>query len=180
MADNIGKTAVVHYRGTLDDGSEFDSSIGGDPLEFVVGGGDIIPGFDKAVAEMSPGDKQTITIAPEDAYGERTEEAVQKAPREMFGDHEPVEGEMVGLVGPDGRQLAATIKSIGDDGVELDFNHPLAGKALTFEIELIELVETEEVDIIETPDGVLFEEIDVVETKDGEVIVDQVEVIEED
>ncbi len=180
MAENIGRTAVVHYRGTLEDGSEFDSSIGGDPLEFVVGAGDIIPGFDRAVAAMNPGDKTTVTIPPDDAYGERTEEAVQKAPREMFGDHEPVEGEMVGLVGPDGRQLAATIGTVAADGVELDFNHPLAGKTLTFEIELLELIDTEEIDVVETPDGIVFEEVDVVETKEGKTIVDTVDVIEED
>jgi FKBP-type peptidyl-prolyl cis-trans isomerase 2 len=179
MEPNIGKTAVVHYRGTLDDGSEFDSSVGNDPLSFEVGLGEVIPGFDSAVAEMEPGEKRTVVIEPADAYGERSDEAVQKAPKEMFGDHEPVEGEMVGLVGPDGRQLAAVVKSIAEDGVELDFNHPLAGQRLTFEIELVELVETEEIDIVETADGVMIEEVDVVETAEGTEIVDTVVDIEE-
>jgi FKBP-type peptidyl-prolyl cis-trans isomerase 2 len=179
MASNIGKTAVVNYVGKLDDGTEFDSSIGNDPLTFEVGAGDIIPGFDSAVAEMEPGEKRTVVIDPADAYGERSDEAVQKAPREMFGDHEPVEGEMVGLVGPDGRQLAATVKSVAEDAIELDFNHPLAGQRLTFEIDLVELIETEEIDIVETADGIMIEEIDVVETADGVEVVDTIVDIEE-
>jgi FKBP-type peptidyl-prolyl cis-trans isomerase 2 len=179
MTSNIGKTAVVHYRGTLDDGSEFDSSIGNDPLSFEVGGGDIIPGFDSAVAEMKPGEKRTVVIEPGDAYGERSDEAVQKAPIEMFAEHTPVEGEMVALAGPDGRQQAAGVKSVPQDRGELDFNHPLAGQRLTFEIELVELAAIEEIELIETRDGVMIEEVDVVETADGVQVVETVVEVEE-
>jgi peptidylprolyl isomerase len=173
MAENIGKTAVVHYRGTLDDGSEFDSSQGRDPLSFVIGSGMVIPGFDRTVAEMAPGEKRSVTIEPADAYGDRADEAIQDVPREAFGDQEPGDGDMVSLMAPDGRQLAAMIAGIDADTIKLDFNHPLAGQRLTFEIELLELVETEEVDVIETPDGVMVEEIDVVETADGAMVVDE-------
>ena len=172
MAENIGKTAVVHYRGTLDDGSEFDSSQGRDPLSFVVGSGMVIPGFDAAVADMAPGEKRIIAIEPEDAYGERAEEAIQDVPREAFGEQVPNEGDMVSLVAPDGRELAATIAAVEGDTIKLDFNHPLAGQRLNFELELIALEETEEIDVIETEDGVIVEEIDVVETADGTIVED--------
>ncbi|MBW6468252.1 MAG: peptidylprolyl isomerase [Coriobacteriia bacterium] len=142
MAHVEGTTVRVHYRGTLEDGSEFDTSRGRDPLEFTIGSGEVIPGFESAVADMAVGDSTTITLDAENAYGGYHEEAVQVVPVTAFTD-DPYEGAVVQLLGPNGERLAATITSIEGDDVTLDFNHPLAGKALSFEIELIEVVAEE-------------------------------------
>jgi peptidylprolyl isomerase len=137
MADNTGKLASVTYTGTLDDGSIFDSSEGRPPLQFVVGGGQVIPGFDRAVADLDVDGSTTVVIEPADAYGEIVDEAIQTAPRAIFGDEEPPVGEMIMLQAEDGSQLAATVVSFTDDEVTFDFNHPLAGKRLTFDITLV-------------------------------------------
>ncbi|MBE0417521.1 MAG: peptidylprolyl isomerase [Coriobacteriia bacterium] len=142
MAHVEGTTVRVHYRGTLEDGSEFDSSTGRDPLEFTIGSGQVIPGFESAIADMAVGESTTITLDAEDAYGGYHEEAVQVVPVTAFTD-EPYEGAVVQLLGPNGERLAATITQIEGDDVTLDFNHPLAGKALTFEIELVEVTPAE-------------------------------------
>jgi peptidylprolyl isomerase len=127
-----GDQVAVHYRGTLDDGSEFDSSAGRDPLEFEVGSGQVIAGFDDAVRGLAVGDSVTVRIPPEDAYGPRTDDAIIEVP----ADQAP-EGLQVG----DQVQLAtgarATVLEVRDDVVVIDVNHPLAGEALTFEIELV-------------------------------------------
>jgi peptidylprolyl isomerase len=140
MAPKSGDTVRVHYKGTLDDGSVFDSSEGRDPLEFQVGEGQVIPGFDSAVGELEVGGSTTVNIAACDAYGDRIDEAVQEVPLSAFPEA-PEEGMMVELAAPDGRKLAATVTEIGEENVRLDFNHPLAGKDLTFEIELVEVLE---------------------------------------
>lgn len=140
MAPKPGDTVRVHYRGTLADGSEFDSSAGREPLEFEVGAGQVIPGFDEAVGELDVGGKKTVIIESCDAYGERMEEAVQIMPLETFGDQVPQVGWAVEMQAPDGSRMAATIVDVAEDEVTLDFNHPLAGEALTFEIELVEVV----------------------------------------
>ncbi len=137
MTPKSGDTVRVHYRGTLSDGTEFDSSAGRDPLEFEVGAGQVIPGFDEAVAGLEVGQSTTVTIAACDAYGERVDEAVQDFPREAFGEDVPEVGWTVELQAPDGSRMAATIVGVGDEVVTLDFNHPLAGEELTFEIELV-------------------------------------------
>ncbi len=140
MAATSGDTVRVHYRGTLSDGTEFDSSTGRAPLEFTVGAGEVIPGFDDAVIDLEAGQKVTITIEARNAYGDRMEEAVQVVPLEMFGDQAPQEGWAVELEAPDGGRMAATIVEVNDESATLDFNHPLAGEDLTFEIELVEIV----------------------------------------
>lgn len=139
MAPKQGDTVRVHYRGTLSDGTEFDSSVGRDALEFQVGTGQVIPGFDQAVSGLEVGESTTVTIPAADAYGERLEEAVQEMPREAFGEQVPQEGWAVELQAPDGSTMAATIAEVNDESVTLDFNHPLAGQDLTFEIELVEV-----------------------------------------
>lgn len=137
MAPKTGDTVRVHYKGTLDDGTEFDSSEGRDPLEFVVGSGQVIPGFESAVAGMELGDSKKVTIPVEDAYGDRSDDAMQEVPMSAFGEDRPQAGWMVELAAPDGNRIAATVADVGDDTVKLDFNHPLAGENLTFELELV-------------------------------------------
>lgn len=140
MAPKDGDTVRVHYRGTLDDGSEFDSSEGREPLEFVVGSGQVIPGFDAAVRELEPGDTVTVTIPAAEAYGERQDEGIQSFPKEAFPpDADPQIGWAVELSGPDGQRIPAIIADVNDDEIVLDFNHPLAGENLTFELELVEV-----------------------------------------
>ena len=129
-----GDTVAVHYRGTLDDGTEFDSSEGRDPLSFVVGSGQVIAGFDDAVRGLAVGESRTVRIEPEDAYGEYTEEAVIDFP----ADSAP-EGLQVGDAVTLGNGGRGTVLEITDEFVKIDANHPLAGEALTFEIELVSI-----------------------------------------
>lgn len=128
-----GDTVAVHYRGTLDDGTEFDSSEGRDPLTFVVGSGQVIAGFDDAVRGLAVGESRTVRIEPEDAYGEYTEEAIIDFPAESAPEGLQV-GDPVTL--GNGR---GTVLEITDEFVKIDANHPLAGEALTFEIELVSI-----------------------------------------
>lgn len=135
-----GQTVRVHYRGTLSDGTEFDSSAGRDPLEFTVGSGQVIPGFDAAVRDLEVGQSTTVTIPACDAYGEHHAEGLQEVPKDFFGGETPEVGWALELQAPDGQRMMATVAEIGDEACVLDFNHPLAGKDLTFEIELVEIV----------------------------------------
>ena len=142
MAPVTGDTVRVHYKGTLSDGSEFDSSAGRDPLEFVVGSGQVIPGFDAAVADLAVDETKTFTIPAAEAYGERAEEGLQTFPRDAFPpETDPEVGWAVELSGPDGQRVPATIVEVTAESISLDFNHPLAGEDLTFEITLVEVVE---------------------------------------
>jgi peptidylprolyl isomerase len=138
-AAQSGDTVRVHYCGTLDDGTLFDSSeddANEAPLEFTLGAGDVVPGFDAAVTGMLVGERKTVTIPAADAYGERSEDLVQEIPIEQFGGQVPEPGTQV--QSPDG--ATATIVEVGDETVTVDFNHRLAGEDLTFEIELVEIV----------------------------------------
>ena len=140
MAPQDGQTVLVHYRGTLSDGSEFDSSHGRAPLQFTVGAGEVIPGFDVAVKGMEVGDSVTVTIPATDAYGERSPEAVHEFPRDAFPpEPAPEVGWIVELESEDGQRMPATIVELAEDHVTLDFSHPLAGEDLTFEIELVSM-----------------------------------------
>jgi peptidylprolyl isomerase len=151
MAPKPGDTVSVHYRGTLSDGSEFDSSEGREPLQFVVGSGQVIPGFDNAVIALEPAEKVTVTIPAAEAYGEHNPEGLQVFPLSAFPSP-PEAGWAVELSGPNGERIPATITQIDGDQVTLDFNHPLAGQDLTFEIELVEVIPTDEAEEIERPD----------------------------
>ncbi|MDH5798407.1 MAG: peptidylprolyl isomerase [Paracoccaceae bacterium] len=133
-----GDVVRIHYTGTLDDGSVFDSSDGRDPLEFTVGSGQIIPGLDKELPGMVVGDKKSVTIAPEEAYGPVHEGARQAVPRGDIPDHIPLElGTQLQMQTQDGQGIAVTVVEVTDETVTLDANHPLAGKALTFAFEVI-------------------------------------------
>lgn len=141
MAPKDGDTVRVHYTGTLEDGSTFDSSKDRDPLEFTVGSGEVIAGFDAAVRDLEQGDSATVTIPACDAYGDHMPEAVQTVPLDAFGGEMPQVGWAVQMQAPDGQMLAAVVAEVDDENCVLDFNHPLAGKDLTFEIELVGIVE---------------------------------------
>jgi len=136
-----GDTVKVHYHGKLNDGSTFDSSEGREPLEFIVGSGQVIKGFDDAVLLMVPGDKKTVNIAVENAYGERNDEMMMEYPRSEFpADMIPEIGMELHMSDNQGNVFPVVIAEIADDMVILDANHPLAGEDLVFEIELISIV----------------------------------------
>ncbi len=137
MAIKEGDTVAVHYTGKLADGQVFDTSVGRDPLEFTVGAGQLIAGFDKAVHGKSVGDKTTVEVPPEDGYGQPDPERIQTIPREMLDADGLEEGQVLGLQTPDGQALQATVQALNEETVTLDFNHFLAGKTLTFEIEVV-------------------------------------------
>ena len=134
-----GQTVNVHYVGTLEDGTEFDSSRSrGETLEFQVGSGQMIAGFNNAVLGMQVGESKSVCLSPDEAYGKTNPEAVQTVSTELFpNDFSPVVGATV--VGQDeqGGQLLARIEEFNDAEITLDFNHPMAGKTLNFEIELV-------------------------------------------
>lgn len=135
-----GDTVRVHYTGRLESGEVFDSSEGGDPLEFQIGSGQVIPGFDEGVRGMSVGDQKTVEIESGDAYGPRAEQLVQSVPREgMNLDAEPHAGMNLIMQLPDGNQIPVAITEVTDTHVTLDANHPLAGQNLIFDINLVEI-----------------------------------------
>jgi len=135
-----GDTVKIHYTGTLDDGTQFDSSTGRDPLQFTIGSGQVIPGFDKAVEGMSVGDSKSVNIPATEAYGPRHDQMVQDVPRSALPDDlEPVEGMALQAQGQDGRVINLTVTAVGDESITVDGNHPLAGKDLNFDIELVEI-----------------------------------------
>lgn len=135
-----GDTVKVHYTGTLADGTQFDSSRGQEPLEFKLGQGQMISGFEEAVVGMSPGENKTVVIASEDAYGERNEAMVQQVPRSAIPPEiELVPGMLLQAQGPDGESIRFTVADFNDEEVKVDGNHPLAGRDLTFNLELVEI-----------------------------------------
>ena len=135
-----GDTVAIHYTGTLADGSQFDSSEGRDPLRFTLGSGQIIAGLDAAITGMSQGEKKSVTIAAAEAYGDHRPEAVQAVPRAQIPAEIPLEvGGGLQVQTPDGQTIPVTVTSVTDEEVTLDANHPLAGKDLTFAVELIEI-----------------------------------------
>lgn len=138
----IGDTVSVHYTGRLSDGQVFDSSEGHEPLSFVVGAKQVIEGFENGVMGMSVGDKKTIEIKSEQAYGERIEGLSQAVPRENLRmDVDPEVGMSFLVQTPDGQQMPVSITEVTDETVTLDANHPLAGKDLTFDIEVMAIQE---------------------------------------
>jgi FKBP-type peptidyl-prolyl cis-trans isomerase 2 len=139
-AAKSGDTVRIHYTGTLSDGSVFDSSEGRDPLEFTLGSGQVIPGFDNAVDGMSVGDKKVAEIPADQAYGPRHDEAIQDVPRAQIPAEIPLEiGLQLQMQSPTGQVVPVTVVEITDESVKLDANHMLAGKDLTFAIELVSI-----------------------------------------
>ena len=134
-----GDTVLLHYAGTLDDGSEFDSSRGRDPLEFTLGAGQVIPGFDEAVAGMRVGERKTVTIPADQAYGARQDELILAVPRTQVPPHIALEVGQELQLSQEGHAFQVTVRELTDQEVVLDGNHPLAGQALTFALELVEI-----------------------------------------
>lgn len=144
MSVQNGDTIRVHYIGELTDGTRFDSSEGRDPLEFTVGSGMVVPGFDAAVLGMEIGETKSVTILPAEAYGEKTDEMTVDIPRAEFGEEFTANpGEQLMIQLGDGNQIPVTITKIDENTVTLDANHPLAGKTLVFTITLAEICAAE-------------------------------------
>lgn len=135
-----GDKVTVNYVGKLADGTIFDSTEGRQPLEFTVGAGAVIPGFERAVRGMSPGDSKSETLPANDAYGpHRGELVVDVERKDMPGDIELAVGQRLQLRTEEGQAAHVVVVGLSDDHVKLDGNHPLAGKELTFDIELVEI-----------------------------------------
>ncbi|NIA20666.1 MAG: peptidylprolyl isomerase [Anaerolineaceae bacterium] len=135
-----GDTVKVHYTGKLDDGTVFDSSVGGDPLEFTMGQGQLIEGFESTVLGMGVGESRTATMAAEQAYGPRHDDLLLTVPREELPPGlQPEVGRQLRSEQDDGQEMVMTVTGVSETEVTLDANHPLAGQALTFEIELVEI-----------------------------------------
>ncbi len=135
-----GDKVKIHYTGKLDDGTVFDSSSGREPLDFELGAGAVIPGFDAAVTGMSSGENKTVRIEAEEAYGPRREDMIMEVNRsEMPADMDLEVGMQLQASPPGAPPVLLTVVSLNEETVTLDGNHPLAGQALTFEIELTEI-----------------------------------------
>ena len=144
MMSNIikaGDTVSVHYKGTLQDGTEFDNSYTREePISFTAGSGQMIKGFDNAVIGMAEGETKTVTFGSDEAYGESDPDRKTELPRDAFPDDFPLEkGNKVPLHAPNGDTLVGTITEATDISVSIDLNHPLAGESLTFEVEVVKV-----------------------------------------
>lgn len=141
MQAKEGDVVRVHYTGTLTDGTQFDSSVGREPLEFTVGAGQMIKGFDTGVQGMAVGEKKTIQIPPHEAYGERDPEAVIEFPANQIpADMKLEAGMQLTLRNQQGQPVPVVVMEVKEEVVLLDANHSLAGKELIFEVELVEIV----------------------------------------
>jgi len=140
-AAKTGDSVKINYTGTLDDGTLFDSSVDGEPLEVTLGKGDVIPGFEQGIEGMLIGEKKSIRIKAEDAYGEHYEGLVQMISRsDIKIDHELKPGMEIQAETQDGNAFMLIVKELNGDKVKLDGNHPLAGEALNFDLELVKIV----------------------------------------
>jgi peptidylprolyl isomerase len=136
----LGDSVAIHYTGRLEDGTVFDSSRDRDPLEFSIGSGEVIPGFEAAVVGMTPGDAKTEVILAENAYGPHREEMVMVVDRQNIPAEIPLDiGIQLQLQGPQGQMVPVMVTDVTEADVTLDANHPLAGETLIFDIELVSI-----------------------------------------
>jgi FKBP-type peptidyl-prolyl cis-trans isomerase 2 len=135
-----GDTVKVHYHGKLTDGTTFDSSEGREPLEFEVGSGNVIAGFDSGVTGMQVGEKKTVNIPVDEAYGQKQDDLLMEFPLDRFpADMQPEVGMQLNMSNGSGQNFPVIIREVREDSVVLDANHPLAGEDLTFDLELVEI-----------------------------------------
>ncbi len=142
MVIEKGKKVKIEYQGSLDNGQVFDSSEGKEPLEFTLGEGKIIPGFENAVMEMNKGEEKTIKIPAKDAYGEKDPNNVQKLPKSEIPDNirgKIVPGIMLAMQAPNGEKVPLIVSAVDEDSITLDLNHHLAGQDLNFKIKVVDV-----------------------------------------
>ncbi len=139
MSVEKGNKVHLHYTGTFKDGEEFDSSKEKGPIIFEVGKGKVIPGIEEAVVGMEEGEKKEVSLPPEKGYGKRKDDLVREFPRSVLGTSQVSEGQVVQLQTGDNQIVSATIRKLTDEKVTFDFNHPLAGETLLFELELVKI-----------------------------------------
>ena len=134
-----GSVVRLHYVGTHEDGTEFDSSrTRGEPMSVVIGAGQLISGFNDALVGMTTGETKTFTLTPEEAYGDVNPDAITKMARNLFPEDFIIdEGTQIPLTSPGGQHVLGTVKEFDDEAVLIDLNHPMAGKNLTFEVEVL-------------------------------------------
>lgn len=138
MAAEAGNKVKVHYTGTFDDGEVFDTSKEAEPLEFEIGAGQVIPGFDQAVSGMEVGEVKKVRIPEADAYGAYNPEMVFTTDHSQFDENvTPQVGQQFQAETPDGQPLFLVVKEVSEEGIVMDANHPMAGKDLNFELELV-------------------------------------------
>ena len=135
-----GDTVHIHYSGSLEDGTVFDSSVGRDPLSFTIGSGQVIPGFEEAVIGMTIDEKKNVTIPVDKAYGPRNEEMVMTVPKDQVPpDLNPEIGQKLQLQGPGNTPMVVEVTEVAEEHIKLDANPPLAGKDLIFDLELVKI-----------------------------------------
>ena len=138
----VGDLVSVHYTGKLKDGEVFDSSKDRDPLEFTLGDKALLPGFEDGVVGMKPGDTKSVTLEPENAFGDRREDLLLKLPKKEFPQHiTPSIGLQLRLSNTSGNDMTVVVTEVGEETVTLDGNHPLSGQTVVFDIELLEIKE---------------------------------------
>ncbi len=133
-----GDTVRVHYTGTLDDGTEFDTSTDRDPIAFMIGGGQVLPGFENALVGMTEGETKSITLSPEDAYGPHDPELLHAVERERIPDEIDLKvGALLQAGDAQSNEITLRVVEVSDEMATLDANHPLAGETLTFELTMV-------------------------------------------
>lgn len=135
-------TVKVHYTGKLEDGKVFDSSLErGEPLQFTLGQGQIIPGFERGLIDMKVNEKKTVSIPKEEAYGEPNDQLIQEVPKDQLPENiDPQVGMALVSEGPNGQKINLVVKDVKDSSIVVDGNHPLAGQDLVFDLELVEIL----------------------------------------
>ncbi len=138
MQAKQGDKVKIHYTGKLDDGDVFASSKNKGPIEFTLGQGQVMPGIEESVEGMKPGESKTVTVPSDKAYGPRRQELMQEIPKkEMPGDIKPEVGQRLNVKWSDGKETAVSVIDVSETSVTIDANHPLAGKDIVFELELV-------------------------------------------
>ena len=139
---NEGDTVSVHYTGTLEDGSVFETTVGLAPIQFTIGGNEMLPGVERAVVGMKPGESATLRLAADEAFGPHREEMVIEIDRRRLEGHlAPEVGHLLQITWPDNESTLASVIRVTDSTVTVDANHPLAGKDLTLDIQLVDIVQ---------------------------------------